>query len=63
VAQGHAGRVSAVELTGMIASVAMYVLLIPGHGAMGAAIGSLIGYFVCLLAGAAVFAVSRPVHE
>lgn len=63
VAQGHAGRVSAVELTGMIASVAMYVLLIPGHGAMGAAVGSLIGYFACLVAGGVVFAVSRPVRE
>jgi O-antigen/teichoic acid export membrane protein len=63
VAQGHAGRVSAVEATGMIASVAMYVLLIPGHGAMGAALGSLIGYFACLVAGAVVFARSRPVHD
>jgi O-antigen/teichoic acid export membrane protein len=63
VAQGHAGRVSAVELTGMIASVALYVVLIPGHGAMGAALGSLIGYFTCLVAGAVVFAWSRPSHE
>lgn len=63
VAQGHAGRVSAVELTGMIASVAMYVLLIPGHGAMGAALGSLIGYLACLIAGVVVFAWSRPVDE
>jgi O-antigen/teichoic acid export membrane protein len=63
VAQGHAGRVSTMELVGMAASVSMYVILIPGHGAMGAALGSLIGYFACFVTGAVIFAVSRPAHE
>lgn len=52
IAQGHAGRVSVVEMTGMIASVVAYIALIPLWGAMGAAVGSLLGYGICLSAGA-----------
>jgi O-antigen/teichoic acid export membrane protein len=63
VAQGHAGRVSVVELIGMITSVATYLVLIPGHGAMGAALGSVIGYFACLVAGSVVLALSRPANK
>lgn len=52
VARGEAGRVSAVELAGMAVSVVLYVVLIPGWGATGAAVGSLVGYSACLAAGA-----------
>ncbi|MBF0689113.1 MAG: polysaccharide biosynthesis C-terminal domain-containing protein [Cellulomonas sp.] len=52
VARGQSTQVSIVEISGMLAAVAMYVALIPTWGAMGAAMGSVIGYAVCLAAGA-----------
>ncbi|WP_309133852.1 polysaccharide biosynthesis C-terminal domain-containing protein [Cellulomonas sp.] len=59
VARGEAGRVSAVELAGMAVSVVLYVVLIPGWGAMGAAVGSLVGYSACLAAGAVALRQTR----
>ena len=56
IARGQAARVSLVEVVGMIASVTMYVILIPEFGALGAALGSAVGYFVCLICGVIVLA-------
>lgn len=49
LANGHAGRVSAVETAGMAVSLMCYVILIPAIGAQGAAIGSAAGYGACSL--------------
>ncbi|WP_028925034.1 lipopolysaccharide biosynthesis protein [Pseudonocardia acaciae] len=46
----HRGRLSsAVEVVGLVVSVAAYVVLIGRFGALGAAYGSLIGYTTCLV--------------
>lgn len=51
IASGRSKSVSAAELVGMTVSVAMYVLLIPAMGAVGAALGSIGGYLCCFLTG------------
>jgi O-antigen/teichoic acid export membrane protein len=48
VAKGHGALVSAAEIAGFAVSFAAYLLLIPGHGILGAAWGSLLGYGACL---------------
>jgi O-antigen/teichoic acid export membrane protein len=48
IAKGHSGLVSAAEITGFAVSFAAYLLLIPQHGIVGAAYGSLLGYGACL---------------
>ncbi|MCR8669849.1 lipopolysaccharide biosynthesis protein [Agrococcus sp. HG114] len=52
VSQARTGMASLVETAGMVASVLLYLALIPGLGAVGAAIGSVIGYSVGLVIGA-----------
>ncbi|ROS54736.1 lipopolysaccharide biosynthesis protein [Frigoribacterium sp. PhB24] len=47
VSRGRNTAVSLSELIGMVVSVGLYLLLIPTHGAEGAAWGSLAGYSVC----------------
>jgi O-antigen/teichoic acid export membrane protein len=49
IAKGHGGLVSVAEIAGFVVSFAAYVLLIPRHGILGAAWGSLLGYGTCLL--------------
>ncbi|GAA1638679.1 lipopolysaccharide biosynthesis protein [Actinoplanes couchii] len=49
IAKGHGGLVSAAEIAGFVVSFAAYVLLIPKHGILGAAWGSLAGYGACLV--------------
>jgi O-antigen/teichoic acid export membrane protein len=44
VAKGHGTLVSAAEIAGFAVSFAAYLLLIPQHGILGAAWGSLLGY-------------------
>ncbi|MGX6603120.1 lipopolysaccharide biosynthesis protein [Micromonosporaceae bacterium Da 78-11] len=48
IAKGHSKMVSAAEIAGFVVSFAGYLLLIPGHGILGAAYGSLLGYGACL---------------
>ncbi|MEV6346229.1 NAD(P)H-quinone oxidoreductase [Actinoplanes sp. NPDC051851] len=49
IAKGHGTLVSAAEITGFAVSFAVYLLLIPRFGILGAAYGSLAGYGACLL--------------
>lgn len=49
IARGHGALVSAAEITGFVVSFAVYLLLIPRLGILGAAYGSLAGYGACLL--------------
>jgi O-antigen/teichoic acid export membrane protein len=49
VAKGHGTLVSAAEIAGFVVSFAAYMLWIPGHGMVGAAYGSLLGYGACLV--------------
>jgi O-antigen/teichoic acid export membrane protein len=49
IARGHGTLVSAAEIAGFVVSFAAYLLLIPAHGILGAAYGSLLGYGACLL--------------
>ncbi len=49
VAKGHGALVSAAEIAGFVVSFAGYLLLIPAHGMLGAAYGSLLGYGACLI--------------
>jgi O-antigen/teichoic acid export membrane protein len=49
IAKGRNLLASAVEVSGFVASLTGYLVLIPTHGALGAAYGSLIGYGTCLL--------------
>ncbi|GAA4587984.1 O-antigen/teichoic acid export membrane protein [Actinoplanes octamycinicus] len=49
IARGHGTLVSAAEITGFAVSFAVYLLLIPRLGILGAAYGSLAGYGACLL--------------
>jgi O-antigen/teichoic acid export membrane protein len=49
VAKGHGAYVSAAEICGFAVSLVAYLLLIPRHGILGAAWGSLIGYGGCLV--------------
>jgi O-antigen/teichoic acid export membrane protein len=56
VAKGHGTLVSAAEIAGFAISFAAYLLLIPAHGMLGAAYGSLLGYGACL---ALALAISR----
>jgi O-antigen/teichoic acid export membrane protein len=49
IARGHGGLVSAAEITGFAVSFAGYLTLIPRHGILGAAYGSLLGYGACLV--------------
>lgn len=59
IAKGHAGLVSTGEIVGFAVSFAFYLLLIPAHGILGAAYGSLIGYGACLLFALVVMRVKR----
>ena len=67
VAKGHGTLVSAAEIAGFVVSFAAYLLLIPRHGILGAAWGSLFGYsaglvfalLVSLLAGDRIRAGAR----
>jgi O-antigen/teichoic acid export membrane protein len=59
IAKGHAGLVSTGEIVGFAVSFAFYLLLIPAHGIVGAAYGSLIGYGACLIFALAVMRVKR----
>ncbi|GIF06612.1 lipopolysaccharide biosynthesis protein [Actinoplanes siamensis] len=49
IAKGRGGLVSVAEITGFVVSFAVYLLLIPRLGILGAAYGSLAGYGVCLV--------------
>ena len=49
IARGHSALVSAAEITGFAVSFTAYLLLIPAHGILGAAYGSLLGYGACLI--------------
>lgn len=55
IAGGQSRAVSSTEIIGMMFSVLGYVLLIPGLGAVGAAIASVGGYTVCFLAGLLIY--------
>lgn len=55
IAAGWAGQVSIAETVGMVASVLLYILLIPPMGATGAAWSSLAGYVICFIAGMIVW--------
>src|SRR4051812_50086550 len=46
IARGRPAHATAIELTGMVAAFAAYLILIPTFGALGAAWGCLIGYGV-----------------
>lgn len=59
VADGYSGRVSLVEICGLVAALASYFALIPSFGALGAAYGSIAGYTFSVLAGLAVHILSR----
>ena len=63
IARGEATRVSVIEITGMIASLVFYVTLIPPMGAMGAAVGSALGYMVCLITASRALALARRASE
>lgn len=52
IAADALGTVSIVEIIGTAASLLAYIILIPPHGMLGAAYGSIIGYAVCAAAGA-----------
>lgn len=52
VVLGRGGTVSVVEIIGMAAAVVGYILLIPQFGALGAALGAIVGYAASVLAGA-----------
>jgi O-antigen/teichoic acid export membrane protein len=54
VAEGRGGAASTAETIGMGVSVTAYLMLIPLMGAMGAALGSLIGYAGCCVACVAI---------
>lgn len=49
VATGRPGTAAVTDMTAMVVSVAAYLLLIPPYGAMGAALGSLVGYGVAAI--------------
>ncbi|MFI1993697.1 lipopolysaccharide biosynthesis protein [Actinoplanes sp. NPDC020271] len=49
IAKGRGGLVSVAEITGFVVSFAVYLLLIPRLGILGAAYGSLAGYGACLV--------------
>jgi O-antigen/teichoic acid export membrane protein len=53
IAKRRNASASVAEVTGFAVSVLAYLWLIPGHGALGAAYGSLIGYSAGLLAAVA----------
>lgn len=48
IARGFPGTVSVAETSGLIVSLLFYVALIPGLGALGAALGSTFGYLALL---------------
>jgi len=49
IARGLPGAVSVAEVSGLGVSLLLYVVLMPRHGAMGAAVGSALGYLALLL--------------
>lgn len=59
IAEGYSGRVSTVEIFGMVASLISYFLFIPQWGATGAAYGSVAGYSCAVVAGIFVQFLSR----
>lgn len=59
IAKGHGGLVSAAEIVGFVVSFAFYLLLIPAHGIVGAAYGSLLGYGACLVFALVVMRIKR----
>lgn len=50
IAKGRTHSVSIAEVVGMLVSVGAYLVLIPPLGAIGAALGSILGYSLCLAA-------------
>lgn len=50
IAKGLTHSVSIAEVVGMLVSVGAYLVLIPPLGAMGAALASILGYSLCLVA-------------
>jgi O-antigen/teichoic acid export membrane protein len=63
IARGRNLLASAVEVAGFVASLAGYLVLIPTHGALGAAYGSLIGYGTCLLCALVALCVPVPLDR
>jgi O-antigen/teichoic acid export membrane protein len=63
IARGHSALVSAAEITGFAVSFAAYLLLIPAHGILGAAWGSLIGYGACLIFALVASWITRERHD
>jgi O-antigen/teichoic acid export membrane protein len=59
VAKGHGTLVSAAEIAGFAVSFAAYLLLIPRHGILGAAWGSLLGYGAGLIFALVTSALAR----
>ncbi|GGA71468.1 hypothetical protein GCM10011490_22700 [Pseudoclavibacter endophyticus] len=51
LAASRPGRVSIIEITGLVCSVVAYLALIPSLGVLGAAVGSIVGYGVAVLMG------------
>lgn len=63
IACGRARVPLAADSPAMLVALALYVLLIPEHGAMGAAVGSLAGYAVgASVAGLLCLRIRHPVH-
>jgi O-antigen/teichoic acid export membrane protein len=62
IARGHSALVSAAEIAGFAVSFAAYLLLIPAHGILGAAYGSLLGYGACLAFALVASRVTREVR-
>lgn len=63
ISLGAPGTVSIVETVGWVASVSAYILLIPSQGILGAAVGSIIGYAACAVAGVVAIYRQRPRHN
>ncbi|MEE6283181.1 lipopolysaccharide biosynthesis protein [Georgenia sp. MJ170] len=62
IARGYPGAVSIAETSGMVISVALYAILMPQYGAMGAAIGSAVGYLALLIVAGAMQLHKTPRH-
>jgi O-antigen/teichoic acid export membrane protein len=60
IGQGRNLLASGTELAGFAVSLVAYLLLIPRHGALGAAYGSLIGYGTCLAVATVALRVPTP---
>ena len=64
VAANRSSLAAGVDVSGMVVSTLIYVLLIPTQGAVGAAMGSLLGYGVAAVASSlAVVRIGCGSHE